>query len=293
MILIFGKHGQVATALRATLPAADSVFLGKDEFDLINYRNVGQKLDQYAPDTIIVCSAYTQVDKAEQEKDLAEAINHFAPAAIGKWAQRNSSRVLHYSTDYVYPGDGNSAWSESDPTGPLNWYGKTKLRGEKALLENNPDSIVLRTSWVYSHIGANFVKTMLRLGAEREQLSIVCDQVGSPTYAPDLAAATQTIITQWNDGLDLSGAYNCAGAGYTNWWEFATEIFEIASNFEFNLKVKSVLKTTTAEYKTPALRPLNSRLNQTKLNSKTGVTLPPWRSSLKVCIGRIRENREI
>ncbi len=293
MTLIFGKSGQVASSLKRLLPPQHALFVGADECNFANLDLIAPLLDRVQPKDIIVCSAYTQVDKAETERDLAEKINHFSLEKIGSWAAKNNARVVSYSTDYVYPGEGEAAQSEESPTQPANWYGETKLRGETALLKSCPRTVILRTSWVYSEYGHNFVKTMLKLARDRSELNIVADQVGAPTYAEDLAKATLQILGAWTSDQDTSGVYNCAGGGSTSWFFFANAIFEKWRILGHTLAIQNVHPIASERYPTPAKRPKNSRLNQTKLLRKFDIRLPNWDQSLETCLRRLHENSDV
>lgn len=291
MILFFGKHGQLAQSFQATEPAeyaGQAVFLSSGEANFEHPERLHGILDRHGPKIVVICAAYTLVDKAEEEKHLAELINARAPAEIARWCAQNKSTLIHFSTDYVFPGTGTQPWEETDPTEPLNWYGETKLMGEDAICASGCRHYIFRTSWVISEYGKNFVKTMLRLGKEKETLRVVQDQVGAPTYAPDLAEAGWKLIRKLKAGEKLpSGVYHLAGRGETNWAQFAEAIFEEARALRAELKIQKVEGIATSEYPTPAKRPLNSRLDQSKAKSLLGLEMPNWRESLKLCVKRI------
>ena len=294
MILVFGKYGQVARSLQNFFNDSEATFLSTDEADFSNPPSLSAVLDKYNPQIVINTSAYTAVDKAESEKERALLVNCESPKKIARWCRQHDAILIHYSTDYVYPGTGQQAWLETDGTGPLNWYGETKLKGEQAIQESSCRYFILRTSWIYSSLGNNFVKTMLKLGAEREELKVVSDQFGAPTYAEDLARATKKMVQALQMSSHPSGVYHIAGAGVTNWHEFAVMVFNEARSLGVPLKVKEVKAILTAEYPTPAKRPLNSRLNQDKLKKEFGIELPNWKISLKSCLRRIvDENHRI
>jgi dTDP-4-dehydrorhamnose reductase len=247
-------------------------------------------LDKLQPKFIVNCSAYTAVDKAEMERDEAFAVNTAAPRAIARWCGVNEAVLVQFSTDYVYPGIGEDIQSETTATGPQNYYGETKLLGEESIRNAGCRSVILRTSWVYSHVGHNFVKTMLRLGESKETLSVVNDQIGSPTYAPDLARVVNDLIPQLMQpsGRRACEVYNIANQGFTSWHGFAEEIFKQARGLKFDLKVSQVNGIASEQYPTPAKRPLNSRLNQSKIKKDFGVEMPFWQDSLNLCLRRIK-----
>lgn len=283
-ILVFGKNGQVARALKSVLPS-DVPFLGHDETHFETPSSIEEVLNRYQPKIIINTAAYTAVDKAEAEKELCFAINSEAPKEIAHWCHKNQALLIHFSTDYVYGGDGDLAQNEEAPLNPVNVYGDSKKRGEEFIRQSEARHIILRTSWVYDEQGANFVTTMLRLGSEREELKVVNDQFGSPSYAGDLALAVKKIISQ--NPQDIHQTYNLCGQGFVTWFDFANNIFAQALKMGFKLKIQSVLSIPTTEYKTPALRPLNSRMSQEKIKKDFGIEMPFWQDSLKVCLKKI------
>lgn len=294
MILVFGKQGQLAQSFQMTLPKeleTEAVFISSHEADFQRPQTLAGFLDHYSPKIIIICSAYTQVDLAEQDRDMCERINHKAPREIARWCVTNDALLIHFSTDYVFNGHGDQPWKESDEPKPLNWYGETKWEGEMAIQDTRCKHLIFRTSWVYSEFGKNFVKTMLRLGKEKENLSVVGDQVGAPTYAPDIANAVWGIIQRYNKGeVFKSGLYHMTGSGYTNWADFAKSIFsqaEAIQHLSFDLKIKHVEAIKSADYQTIALRPLNSRLDQSKLKATFGIEMPAWQDSLNLCLKKL------
>ena len=243
IILILGKNGQVASALKEIL-GDKAISVDRNEINFLNPTEVVSFITKVNPDIVINTAAYTAVDKAESEPNEAELINHQTPSAIAQWIATNNKLLVHYSTDYVYEGSGSLPHSEFDNTLPLSCYARTKLAGDNEILKSGARALILRTSWVYSHIGKNFFLTMLKLGSERENLSIVCDQIGSPTYAPDLAELTIKILNHPNiknhNGAKL---YNVCGTGYCSWFEFAEEIFRIAPEFSLPIKINTINKT--------------------------------------------------
>lgn len=279
-ILVFGKTGQVATELQRQ---ADVVALGRDVADLTDPAQCVAAIEEADADVIINAAAYTAVDKAETETDLAEAINHTAVGAMAQAAAERGIPFLHISTDYVFPGGGETPWKTDDETGPLGVYGATKLHGERAVQLAGGAHGILRTSWVFSAHGNNFVKTMLRLGKERDALTIIDDQIGGPTAAADIAAALLKMAESFYDGDGVSGIYHFAGAPETSWAGFATEIFAQA-DIEC-----AVIPIPTTDYPTPATRPLNSRLNCATTTTTFGIAQPDWKSSLRNVLKELGE----
>jgi dTDP-4-dehydrorhamnose reductase len=255
------------------------LFADRSVLDLSDLVSITSVLDNIQPQVIINCAAYTAVDKAETETELADVLNHQAVAVMAQWTQSHSAQLLHVSTDYVFDGNSSVALTEEAPTAPINVYGQTKLAGEQACLRENPEAIVIRTSWVYSRFGNNFVKTMSRLMQERDQLSVVNDQIGSPTYAADLAQAIMTIVTHSNW---QAGIYHFSNEGEISWYEFALAIQEVGG---FDCLVSGI---TSSDYPTPAKRPHYSLLDKSKITTTFGVVVPGYRESLKTCMGLLR-----
>lgn len=294
MILVFGKQGQLAQSFHTTLPKeleGETVFISSHEADFQKPQLLHGFLDHYSPKVIVICSAYTQVDMAEQDRDMCELINFKAPREIARWCATNEALLIHFSTDYVFNGTGDQPWKETDEPKPLNWYGETKWEGEAAIQDTRCKHLIFRTSWVFSEYGKNFVKTMLKLGKDKEKLTVVSDQVGSPTYAPDIAETVWKIISRYNAGEAFkSGIYHLAGNGFTNWATFAEEIFfqaKAMSHLNFDLKVEKVEPVGSAEYQTVAARPMNSRLDQSKFHQAFQLKMPDWQESLKLCLKRL------
>jgi dTDP-4-dehydrorhamnose reductase len=259
MILVFGKNGQVATALREILPTA--TFLGSDQANFLNQASVLSALDEYKPKIVINAAAYTQVDKAESEKENAMIINATTPGAIAQWCKSNNALLVHYSTDYVFDGTGERPWLETDAPNPVNYYGFSKLEGEKAITASGCKNYIFRVSWVYSPWGNNFKKTILRLAQEREELKIVADQWGSPTRAEDIAKETKAFVEKFQSGKALDfGIYHLRFNDFTNWHQFAVSIVEEATQAGLPIKAKNILPIPTEAFPTPAKRPKNSRL---------------------------------
>lgn len=283
-ILVTGATGQVGSELKVLAPSysqLDWVFADRTLLDLSELNTLSNVLDEIQPQIIINCAAYTAVDKAESETELADILNHQAVAVLAQWTMDNGCQFLHLSTDYVFDGNSSAPLNEEAATGPINVYGQTKLAGEQACLRENPNAIIIRTSWVYSSFGANFVKTMCKLMAEREHLSVVNDQIGSPTYATDLAQAIATIVTHSNW---QAGIYHFSNAGEISWYEFALAIKEMGN---FNCQITGI---PSAEYPTPARRPKYSLLDKSKIATTFAVQVPEYRESLAKCMALIRVN---
>lgn len=283
-ILVTGATGQLGSELKVLAPSYSQfewVFADRSLLDLSDLESISNVLDQIQPQIILNCAAYTAVDKAESETDLADILNHQAVAVIAQWTATHDCRLVHISTDYVFDGNSSMPLTEEAATGPINVYGQTKLAGEQACLRENPNAIIIRTSWVYSSFGANFVKTMRKLMQERDSLNVVNDQIGSPTYAADLAQAMMTIITHSNW---QAGIYNYSNEGEISWYEFAVAIQEIGG---LDCALSGI---PTTEYPTPAKRPHYSLLDKTKIKNTFGVSVPDYRESLEKCMTLIRDN---
>lgn len=295
VILVTGADGQVGHALLKALDGLGhvvaSTLAGEPlsapvsvvKADLSREADVVQLVREVNPSIIVNPAAHTAVDKAENEPALAYAINETAPRVLAREAKERGIPLVHYSTDYVFDGAGHLPRKEDAPTGPISVYGASKLAGEKAILESGAHGLIFRTSWVYSDHGHNFVKTMLKLGREREELKIVGDQIGAPTQAAMLAAMTRRVL---DHGLaksfaSIAGVYHLCNGGETSWYGFAQEIFAQARALGVDLKVQRVTAIPTADYPTPARRPLNSRLDCGKFCQTFGLTsLPTWQQAL-------------
>ena len=273
-LLVFGRTGQVATELRQQGGAAVTA-LGRAEADLSDPEACARAVATAEADAVINAAAWTAVDKAEAEEAAATVINAEAPAAMARAAAARGLPFVQISTDYVFPGTGTAPWRTGDATAPLNAYGRSKRLGEDRVRAAGGPHAILRTSWVVSAHGANFVKTMLRLGAERERLSIVADQVGGPTPAADIARACRVIAERLAQEPGLSGTYHFAAAPEVSWADFAREIFAQAD------VTCTVADIPTAEYPTPARRPLNSRLDCSATEAAFGLARPDWRAGLR------------
>ncbi len=281
-ILVTGANGQLGSELKelsSRYSQFEWVFADRSVLDLSDLASISKVLDTIQPQIIINCAAYTAVDKAETETELADVLNHQAVGILSQWSANHDCRLVHVSTDYVFDGNSNVALTEEAPTGPINVYGQTKLAGEQACLRENPNAIVVRTSWVYSRFGNNFVKTMARLMQERESLNVVNDQIGSPTYAADLAQAILTIITHphWQAGI-----YHFSNEGEISWYEFAVYIQEIGG---FDCALSGI---PSSDYPTPAQRPHYSLLDKSKITTTFGVVVPGYRESLERCMRLLR-----
>ena len=285
-ILILGKSGQMGRAL-ASLLGDKAYSAGRDEADFTSPASFTPLIERVNPTAIINAVAYTTVDKAEGEEALAYQVNAEAPAALARLAKVRGIPLVHYSTDYVFDGSGLRPFQESDISTPLNAYGRSKRAGEEAIEALGGAYLIFRTSWVFDGTGKNFLTTMLQLGAERTEVSVVADQVGAPSYAPHLAAATmEALICATHLDAFPSGIYHMCNAGETSWHGFATAIFEEARKSGLHLNIKTCRPIPSSEYPTPAIRPLNSRLNCGKLADVLDVTLPDWREGVRAAVGQ-------
>jgi dTDP-4-dehydrorhamnose reductase len=288
-ILITGAYGQLGSELKEIemeYPNYHFDFTDVDSLDITNESEVESYFATNIPNFVVNCAAYTAVDKAEIEVEIAGKVNSLAPKFLAKNAKKVGAKVIHVSTDYVFSGDANQPYSETDKVNPQGIYGKTKLQGELECLKENPDSVVIRTSWLYSAFGNNFVKTMLRLGRERDSLNVVVDQVGTPTYAADLANAIVTIIkkAEFDSETFVPGIYHYSNEGVASWYDFSKAIFEIEK-----IQVE-VAPVTSDKFPTRAKRPHFSVLNKSKIKDIFGIEIPYWRDSLKICLEKINNN---
>ena len=282
-ILLTGRNGQVGGDLYPLLTKMGEVLAtDRSSLDLTRPENVRECVRTFRPDVIINAAAYTAVDKAESEPDLAHGINTVAPGVFAEEAAKCGARFIHYSTDYVFDGRKTEPYIESDPVNPLNVYGRTKAAGEEAITHTDCAHLILRTSWVYSRRGSNFLLTILRLAREREELRIVNDQIGAPTSSQSIAEITvqilQHCLRQAPSKLTTKGIYHLTAAGHCSWYEFTCEILRRASSQDFRVKKVSPIPST--EYVKPARRPLNSRLDCSKIVKAFGVNLIDWHTSL-------------
>lgn len=290
-VLVTGSTGQLGLSFQdlvASYTNFDFTFVGRAQLDLSVPGQVTEHLRNHCYDVIINCAAHTAVDKAEEERDLAEQVNHHAMAELAQAAKEQGAYLIHVSTDYVFDGCHHKPYTEDHPTAPVNNYGQTKLNGERAIQSSGVNASIVRTSWVYSQHGNNFVKTMLRLGRERDALTVIDDQVGSPTYAGDLASAIMALIEQQQSnpvaGCNL---FHYSNEGVCSWYDFAKAIFELAGI------QCSVSPIETKDYPTPATRPHYSLLSKQKFKHVTGMNVPYWRNSLAECLQKIKGNENV
>jgi dTDP-4-dehydrorhamnose reductase len=280
-ILVTGSKGQLGTALQnisGRFAGFKMYFTDIDTLDISDKSCITSVIESQRIGTVINCAAYTAVDRAEDERDACMRVNRDAVRNIGEATAAAGAKVIHVSTDYVFDGKGTRPYREEDATNPSSVYGKSKLAGEQALLSACRDSVIIRTAWLYSETGSNFVKTMLRLGTERNEVDVVADQQGTPTYATDLADAIMAVATS---GKFVPGIYHYSNEGVCTWFDFAVKIFELAG-----VKCK-VNPLTTAGYPTRAVRPAYSVLDKTKIRETCGVRTPEWEDSLKKCLSNI------
>lgn len=286
-VLVCGATGQVGSQICRLL--GDHVIgISSKDIDFTEPDKLAAKLAEFEVGAIINAAAYTKVDKAEEEESTAHLINGEAPKILAAFAKTKDIPLIHFSTDYVFNGEGERPWKEGDNAGPINAYGRTKLEGEKGIEEVGGKYLIFRTSWVYNERGHNFVNTMLRLGKEKEVISVVEDQIGAPTYAWDIAGSVLKIL-EFSLAQDNfpRGIYHMCNSGKTSWFDFAEEILKIADAKGIELEVKEVKPMKTADYKTAAKRPVNSRLDCSKLRDSFGIVMPDWKDSLKKCMGKI------
>ena len=304
-VLVTGKNGQLGQSLQkiaGEYEQYDFTFVGRDELDLAQPQNIANYFRDKYFDAIINCAAYTAVDKAESEPVLADQINHLAVKQLAEIAKQKNSLLIHISTDYVFDGTHHKPYVETDKTNPINVYGLTKLKGEQAMQDVNPKGAIIRTSWIYSEFGNNFVKTMLRLGKERDSLNIIYDQIGTPTYATDLATAALTLVRHSGEGRNLTTpkmpeqvqheaveTYHYSNEGICSWYDFAQAIFDIAN---INRQINPI---ETKDYPTPAKRPHYSLMNKTKIKQiqapkGTPGLVPYWREALQQCLKQLEQN---
>ncbi len=292
-ILLIGKGGQVGFELRRALaPLGEVVAVDYPDCDLADPASIRRTVEEARPGVVVNAAAYTAVDKAESETERARAINAVAPGVVGEAARRLGARVVHYSTDYVFDGTKTGAYEEGDPTSPVSVYGATKRDGEEALAASGAEYLTFRTSWVFGAVGQNFVKTILRLAAERESLDVVSDQVGAPTSASLLADVTAQVLGRLvarPAGEVPPGLYHLVAAGETSWHGFARAIVRgaLARGRALRLSPEAIRPIATAAYPLPAKRPANSRLDTTRLGRTFGLVLPTWESGLDHVLDQI------
>jgi len=287
-ILLLGESGQVGFELHRTLsPLGGIKAPDRGELDLASEQAVANYLAQATPELIVNAAAYTAVDAAEEERETAKRLNAGLPEQLAQYAADNNARLVHYSSDYVYPGNCNEPWQENSATGPLSVYGQTKLEGDEAIQRSGCDYLIFRTSWVYSARGNNFMKTMLRLAQSKEALNIVADQIGAPTPARLIAQVTSLAI----HGSLEAGLYHLAPRGETSWHGFAREIFQQArqAGEALSMAPENAHAIPTSDYPTPAKRPLNSRMTLSKLENALNIQLPDWQSQLTLTLNEYLE----
>lgn len=280
IILVTGANGQLGNEMRvisSVFNDYDFLFVTKDELAIDDMEAVKKYFDNHQPNYCVNCAAYTAVDKAETETEKAFLVNATAVGNLAMVCKTHQTQFIHISTDYVFDGNAASPYREDDPVNPVNLYGASKLKGETLAMDNNPQSIIIRTSWVYSSFGNNFVKTMLRLMNERESINVVSDQQGCPTYAADLARVIMQIIDSGN-AANQSGIYNYSNSGIINWYQFAVAIKEMSGSA---CKVNPI---PSSNYPTPAKRPFYSVMDTTKIQQTFKTAIPEWRVSLQQCL---------
>ena len=297
-VLVTGKNGQLGKSIHKivnsevetynSLNSHSFIFVGREELDLSSESNISHYFDSSDKfDVIINCAAYTAVDKAEEEQDQANQVNHLAVKQLAQIAKNQQAKLIHISTDYVFDGESDKPYIETDETNPINVYGRTKLAGEKAIQEFMPtDAIIIRTSWVFSEYGDNFVKTILRLGKERDEINVVSDQIGSPTYATNLAEVILNIINNkdYQDKKQSTEIYHYSSEGEISWYDFTKEIFKLS---KVDCKVNPI---ATEQYPTPAQRPRNTLMDKDKISTKFSIIIPFWKESIKHLINTQNNN---
>lgn len=284
-ILVTGANGQLGNSIRSLAsqyPEFNFLFTDVDTLDICDPVAVHLYVTKNQVNYILNCAAYTAVDKAEDNEEICSRINWIAVRNLGDAACSVGAKVIHVSTDYVFDGTNCQPYVETDATCPVSAYGRTKLAGEKALMEACPNSVIIRTAWLYSEFGTNFVKTMLRLGSEREELRVIFDQVGTPTYAGDLAAAILAIVEQASNDFFVPGIYHFSDEGACSWYDFTVKILQLA---DITCRVVPI---ETKEYPTLATRPHYSVLNKGKIKQIYKISIPHWEESLRSCMARLR-----
>lgn len=296
-ILLFGKNGQIGWELqRSLVPLGELVALGSDSGELCgdftDPDGIARTIRAVAPDVIVNAAAYTAVDKAENEPELARTINALAPGMLAQEAKRINAWLIHYSSDYVFDGSGKKPWLETDATGPLSVYGATKLEGEQLIRQSDCRHLIFRTSWVYGARGGNFAKTMLRLASERDSLNVINDQFGAPTGADLLADIAAHAIRTVRQNTELSGLYHLAAGGVTSWHGYASFVLDFARRADITLTVApdAIKPVPTSAFPTPAKRPHNSRLDTTKLRHIFDLNLPLWQTGVTRMLTEILES---
>ena len=283
-VLVTGANGQLGNSIRLLAenhPGYNFLFTDVDTLDITNPAAVRGMIKDNQVDFVLNCAAYTAVEKAEEDEALCRRINAFAVGVLGKAAHEAGAKMIHVSTDYVFSGTSYRPYVETDVTCPVSAYGRTKLAGEEILQEVCPDAVIIRTAWLYSEFGSNFVKTVLRLGKERDQLGFVFDQIGTPTYAGDLAAAILAVVTADERNAFVPGIYHFSNEGVCSWYDFTVKILQIAG-IDCH-----VLPIETKDYPTKAVRPPYSVLSKKTIKTPYGITIPHWEESLRLCMEKL------
>ncbi len=286
-ILLFGGNGQVGASLQPILSKMGSLIVAtRKDVDFTDTERLGLFVRAASPDLVVNAAAYTAVDRAEVEPDLAHQVNSLAPEVLAQETERLGATLVHYSTDYVFDGSGIDPWREDDAPNPLNIYGKTKLEGEMRVLDATSRAYILRTSWVYSAHGHNFLKTILRAARSQDVLAVVDDQIGTPTGSELIASVTKNIIDRRADMA--AGVYHLAASGFVSWFDYATHLIGAARQTAgANLQVREVTPAKTANRPSAAPRPLNSRLDTSKLSAALGISLPPWQEGVDQLVAKV------
>ena len=287
-ILVTGSNGQLGNEMRlvaSELTNHDFIFTDVAELDITDRKAVTAFFEQYHPDMVVNCAAYTDVNRAESDLERAELINATAPKILADSCKANGAKFIHVSTDYVFDGSAHLPYKETDKENPVSAYGTTKYHGEQNIVASGCEYVIIRTCWLYSSFGKNFVKTMATLGATKEELGVVFDQVGTPTYAADLAAAIATIITKTaqDPAAFVKGIYHFSNEGVCSWYDFTVAIMDF-----YNLKCR-IKPIHTEEYPTPANRPAYSVLDKTKIKTTFGIAIPHWYESLQRCVAKLKQ----
>lgn len=283
-ILVTGANGQLGNSIRVLAGQYSQynfLFTDVDTLDITDPAAVKAAVKDNQVNYIINCAAYTAVDKAEDNEELCRRLNSFAVCVLGEAAREAGAKMIHVSTDYVFSGTGYCPYKETDGTRPVSVYGRTKLAGEEGLMEVCPDAVIIRTAWLYSEFGSNFVKTVLRLGKERDELGFVFDQVGTPTYAGDLAAAILSVVTADEKGAFVPGIYHYSNEGVCSWYDFTVKILQIAG---IDCRIRPI---ETKDYPTKAVRPPYSVLNKNKIKETYKIVIPHWETSLRICMKKL------
>lgn len=283
-ILVTGANGQLGNSIRVLsgqYPQYNFLFTDVDTLDITDPAAVKAAIKDNQVNYIINCAAYTAVDKAEDNEELCRRLNSFAVCVLGEAAREAGAKMIHVSTDYVFSGTGYRPYKETDGTRPVSVYGRTKLAGEEGLMEVCPDAVIIRTAWLYSEFGTNFVKTVLRLGKERDELGFVFDQIGTPTYAGDLAAIILSVVTADEKGAFVPGIYHYSNEGVCSWYDFTVKILQIAG---IDCRIRPI---ETKDYPTKAVRPPYSVLNKSKIKETYKIVIPHWETSLRICMKKL------